>query len=223
VAIDAVVFDFDGLLMDTESTMLASWQHEWRQNGLELDVTTFFADHGGDVTGERYAALAAAVGPGYDRGASHTRRLAFRDSLHASLDLAPGIRAWLDQAARLGVRLAVASSSPRAWVRGHLARSGCVEAFEVLAYGDEVAAPKPDPAVYLLALERLGLPGGRAVAVEDTPHGVAAAKAAGLRCVAVPNRYVERGRFSAADVVLDSAAHMTFPELLRRLGCPRPV
>ena len=69
VTIQAVIFDFDGLLMDTEGTMLASWQHEWRQHGLELDTTTFFADHGGDVTAERYADLARAVGRSYDRQA----------------------------------------------------------------------------------------------------------------------------------------------------------
>jgi putative hydrolase of the HAD superfamily len=55
----AVIFDFDGLLMDTESVMLAAWQHEWRQHGLELDVSTFWVNHGGDVTEDRYLRLAA--------------------------------------------------------------------------------------------------------------------------------------------------------------------
>lgn len=217
MGIEALVFDFDGLLMDTESSMLACWQYEWRQHGLELDVGTFFAEHGGDVTEQRYARLAEAVGPTYDRSVSHARRLAHRDELHATLDLAPGIRDWLDGARSRGLRLAVASSSPRAWVHGLLGGIGALARFEVLACGDEVVGHKPDPAVYLLALRRLGLAGARAIAFEDTPHGVAAAKAAGLRCVAVPNPHADPARFGAADVVLSSAADLRLDEVLDRL------
>ena len=212
--IQALVFDFDGLLMQTESTLLECWRTEWQRHGLRLDVGTFFADHGGDTTEERYAALAAAVGPGYDRAASHARRIAHRDVLHQSLDLAPGVRSWLDEASALELPLAVASSSPRAWVEGHLNRCGELSRFTVQAFGDEVPDHKPDPGVYLLALRRLGVPASRAVAFEDTPHGVAAAKAAGLRCVAIPNPYTDRTRFDAADLVLRSAQHLSLTAVL---------
>lgn len=218
MAIQAVIFDFDGLLVDTEGTMLASWQFEWRQHGLELDTTTFFADHGGDVTGERYADLARAVGAGYDRQASHERRVAFRDGLNAELGLLPGIARWLDQAGVIGLRLAVASSSPRAWVRGLLSRLGYLDEFEVIACGDEVAAPKPDPAVYSLALARLGLAAGHAVAIEDAAHGVAAAHRAGLRCVAIPGKHADIRRFGAAELVLRSAAELDLADVLGALG-----
>jgi len=219
--VEALVFDFDGLLMDTETTLLSSWRAEWRHHGLRLDEARFFAEHGGDVTEERYAALAAAVGPGYDRAASHVRRIAHRDALHAALGLAPGIRDWLDDAPAAGLRLAVASSSPRSWVEAHLSRSGDLSRFEVVACGDEVAAHKPDPAVYELALRRLGVRPDRAVAFEDTPHGVAAAKAAGLRCVAVPNAYADPSRFAAADLVLSSAVQASLTEVLATLPALR--
>ncbi len=218
VVVEAVVFDFDGLLMDTESSMLASWQHEWRQHGLELDLDTFFADHGGDVTEERYAELARVVGPAYDRDASHARRIAYRNRLHSTLGLSPGIPQWLGKAQDLGIRLAVASSSPREWVGGLLAGVGCLERFEFIACGDEVPTPKPDPGVYLLALHRLGLSAAQAIAVEDSPHGVAAAKAAGMRCVAIPNPHANPARFTAADLVLTSAAQAELDEILRSLG-----
>ena len=214
MAITSVIFDFDGLLMATETTSLASWQDEWRRHGLELDQATFFADHGGDLTEQRYAELAAAVGPAFDRAASHARRIAVRNQLNAALSLSPGIAGWLADAARCGLRLAVASSSPRAWVRGLLGAAGVLAAFDCLSCGDEVGPPKPDPAVYLLALRRLGVPAGQAVAVEDSPHGVAAARAAGLRCIAIPNPHADPGRFGAADLVLASAAQRPLPEVL---------
>lgn len=186
----ALVFDFDGLLMDTESAMLASWQYEWCQQGLELDLATFWVGHGGDVTEDRYLRLAAAVGPSYDRHVSHARRIAFRDGLLSKLGLRPGIDAWLRDARAAGLRLAVTSSSPRSWVRGLLAGVDRADCFAVYACGEEVALPKPSPDVYLLALDRLRLARRRAVAVEDSPHGVAAARAAGLRCIAIPNPHV---------------------------------
>ncbi|SNY67415.1 HAD family hydrolase [Paractinoplanes atraurantiacus] len=223
MTIDALIFDFDGLLMDTETTLLESWRHEWRQHGLELTEQGFFADHGGDVNEQRYAALAAAVGAGYDRAASHARRTAYRLTLNQKLEPAPGIRQWFAEAAELGLRLAVASSSHENHVRGLLERAGLAADIDVLACGNEVAAHKPDPAVYLLALARLGTE--RAVAFEDTPHGVAAAQAAGLPCVAIPNPYVPRSRFPAADLILPSAAAARLSEVLSGLPgrtTPRP-
>jgi HAD superfamily hydrolase (TIGR01509 family) len=213
---EAVIFDFDGLLMDTESTGLASWQWEWRQHGLELDVAEFFADHGGDVSEERYARLSAAVGAGFSREVSHARRTAYRERLHLNLGLSAGIGAWLDEADQLGLRLAVASSSPRAWVHGHLRRVAVLTRFDVIASGDEVALPKPDPAVYELARQRLGVAAEAAVAVEDTAHGVAAAQSAGLRCIAIPNPHADPGRFSAADLMLGSAAETSLSQALTR-------
>jgi putative hydrolase of the HAD superfamily len=216
MGIEALVFDFDGLLVDTETASLRVWQYLWRSHGLELDTSTFFAPHGGDVIAERYAALAAAVGPAYDQDASHASRIAYRDEVHATLEPAAGIAAWLDEARELGVRLAVASSSPRAWVTDHLGRVGFLDRFELLACGDEVDTVKPDPAVYLLALARLGVRADRAMAFEDTAHGVAAAKAAGLRCVAIPHPHADRSGFTAADRVLTSAAEVPLAALIGR-------
>ena len=212
----ALVFDFDGLLMDTETTLWQSWQYEWRQHGLELDPAGFFADHGGDVSDQRFGALAAAVGPGFDRAASQARRTAYREELHRTLDLAPGIREWFARAAERGLRLAVASSSVREWVCGNLDRAGALDRIDVLACGDEVDAHKPDPAVYLLALRRLGLDPAHALAFEDTPHGVAAAHAAGLRCVAIPNAFTPVTRYGAAELVLAGAAGSSLDEVIRR-------
>ena len=218
MTIKALIFDFDGLLMDTETTLLESWRWEWRRHGLELEPTGFFADHGGDANDSRYAALAGVVGPAYDRESSHMLRTAYRAQLNAALGLAPGIADWLDRAAALGLRLAVASSSAFTHVGTMLDQVGLRACFEVTATGDEVAAHKPDPAVYLLALDRLGLPAEEAIAFEDTAHGVAAAHAAGLRCVAVPNPYAGHARFMAADLLLPSAVALSLDAVLAKLA-----
>jgi HAD superfamily hydrolase (TIGR01509 family) len=181
----AVIFDFDGLLMDTESTSVTSWEREWRRWGLVLDRETFFVAHGGDVTERRYALLASAVGDTFDRDLSQRRRTADRDALNAALPLAPGMEGWLTEAADAGFCTAVASSSDVAWVRRHLSRAGVLHCFDVIAGGDEVRQHKPAPDTYQLALTRLGLTGSQAVAVEDTAHGVDAANAAGLACIAI--------------------------------------
>lgn len=220
MTIKALIFDFDGLLMDTETTLLESWQWEWRRHGLRLDPAGFFADHGGDANDARYLALAAAVGATFDREASERLRQAYRAELNAALEPAPGVVGWLDRAAELGLRLAVASSSASGHVEALLTQAGLRERFEVLATGEEVAAPKPDPAVYLLALERLGLPPAEALAFEDTAHGVAAAHAAGLRCVAVPNRHADHGRFGTADLVVPSAAARPLDDVI---GYRQPI
>jgi putative hydrolase of the HAD superfamily len=151
--------------------------------------------------------------------------MAYRAELNAALEVAPGIVGWLDRAAELGLRLAVASSSPITHVGAMLDHAGLRARFEVLATGEEVAAHKPHPAVYLMALERLGLPAEEAVAFEDTAHGVAAAHAAGLRCVAVPNPHANNARFTVADLLLPSAEDLSLDAVLallaRRAGRPR--
>jgi HAD superfamily hydrolase (TIGR01509 family) len=214
VDVEAIVFDFDGLLMDTETTMVESWQAEWAHHGLELDLTGFWPGHGGDVSEDRYAVLAAAVGAGFDRSASHARRVAHREQLHAELDFRPGILDWIGAARELGLRVAIASSSPRNWVIGHLERVDGVELFAEVVTGDEVATHKPDPGIYQLALRRLGVPGPAAIAVEDTARGVAAAQAAGMFAVAVPNPFVTPAEVADADLVLSSADELPFSDLL---------
>ena len=218
VDVRAVVFDFDGLLMDTETTMVESWRAEWAHHGLELELDEFWPGHGGDITEDRYAILAAAVGSGFDRAASHARRTAHRNAMHQDLDFRPGIRAWVMTARELGLKVAIASSSPRPWVQGHLERVDAVELFDLVVTGDEVEAHKPDPAIYQLALRRLGVPGDEAIAVEDTAHGVAAAQAAGMVAVAIPNPFVDAVAVAAADLVLGSADEVLLSELLLSVG-----
>ena len=117
-------------------------------------------------------------------------------------------------------RIRIASSSTGDWVRGHLARLGILDRFECLRCRDDVAHAKPEPDLYIAVLECLGVGASEAIAIEDSPHGITAAKRAGMRCVAIPNSITARLDLSHADVTLTSLADVTLQQLLR--GIDRP-
>jgi HAD superfamily hydrolase (TIGR01509 family) len=147
----------------------------------------------------------------------HERRRARRDELLAAEVVRPGVLDWLDDADALGLPCAIASSSPEEWVAPHLERLGLRHRFAFVAcYGEGIAAkPAPDP--YLAACAGIGVAPGNAIAVEDSPHGVTAAKRAGLVCVAVPHEITAQLDLSAADVQLPSLAAIPLRELLAQL------
>ena len=116
-----------------------------------------------------------------------------------AMDLLPGAEDLIRAAKVAGLRLAVASSSPVDWVGGHLERRGLLGYFDVVVCRDHVAMTKPDPELYTTAVESLGVASDHAVALEDSHHGTVAAKAAGLVCVAVPNRVTAGQDFSCGE------------------------
>jgi putative hydrolase of the HAD superfamily len=181
----ALLLDFDGTLVDTESTVLASWHHLYAELGHELDLVRWLSSVGGDVD-DRYDALAALVGQSFDREAAHVLRREREMALVGDLPLRDGWAELLDRAADAGLRLAVVSSSPDHWVRGHLDRLGLLDRFELLVTREHAERGKPHPDLYLVAVERIGLPAEQVLAVEDSVNGATAALAAGLEVVAVP-------------------------------------
>jgi len=130
----------------------------------------------------------------------------------------PGVVAHLNAARDAGLELAVASSSSEWWVLGHLNRLGIAERFSEVCTKELAPRSKPDPGVYLVALERLGVAADDALAFEDSEAGIAAAKAAGLRAIAVPGSFSEHMDFSAADVLVASLAADRPVDLWRRAG-----
>ena len=130
----------------------------------------------------------------------------------------PGILQWIGDAQEAGLSLAVASTSHRDWVHGYLDRLDLRASFSHTACGDEVERVKPAPDLYRLALQRLGSAAGEAIAIEDSPNGIAAAKAAGLFCIAVPNPMTQALDLSAADLHLASLAEAPLADVLRALA-----
>jgi HAD superfamily hydrolase (TIGR01509 family) len=127
-----------------------------------------------------------------------------------------GVGDYLRDARRLGLKVAVASSASDAYVCGHLERLSVRDGIDVVVCRDHVARGKPSPDLYLRAIRDLGVTAGEAIAFEDSPNGIAAAKAAGLRCVAVPNPITSTLDLSAADLRLDSLGALGLEELIAR-------
>jgi beta-phosphoglucomutase-like phosphatase (HAD superfamily) len=129
----------------------------------------------------------------------------------------PGILQCIDDAGVLGLKLGVASSSTRDWVSGHLERLGILSRFDCVRCRDDVNNAKPAPDLYLAVLDCLGVSPSDAVAIEDSPNGVMAAKQAGMRCVAIPNSITATLDLSQADVLLRSLSDVPLRDLLQRL------
>jgi HAD superfamily hydrolase (TIGR01509 family) len=216
--IRAIVFDFDGLILDTEGPVYRSWLEVYEAHGEELPFERWVQIVGSTTTGfHPQHHLEERLGRSLPKEVLD-RRIRRRTELVLAQKLLPGVMQHLDQAKALGLKVGVASSSTAEWVRGHLARLGILERFDCLRCRDEVANAKPEPDLYIAVLECLGVTAAEAIAIEDSPNGVTAAKRAGLRCVAIPNSITAKLDLSDADVLLHSLAEITLADLLRKVA-----
>lgn len=207
--IQALIFDFDGLILDTEMPEFQAWCDVFTAHKCQLSLTNWLACIGTAADAfDPYADLERQLGRPMDRDTLRTHYRQRRDALLAPQQVLPGVQECLHEAVRLGLRLGVASSSSRAWVTGHLTRLGLLRHFAAIRCADDVRAVKPNPASYLAVLEALETSPDRAMAFEDSSHGVLAAKRAGLFCVAVPNALTRHLSLAHADLCITSlAAH----------------
>jgi HAD superfamily hydrolase (TIGR01509 family) len=216
--VQLVIFDFDGLILDTEAPVYDAWQAIYAEHGHRLDFSRWAECIGTADTFDPCQHLETLLGEPLDAAPLRQRHRLRADALIAAQPVLPGVREYVHEARRLGLRLGVASSSSRAWVEGHLSRLGLRERFDVVCCAEDVARVKPDPALYLAVLEATGVPANQAVALEDSPNGVLAAKRAGLTCIAVPNQLTARLDLAAADLTLASLADVPLADLLTRLS-----
>jgi HAD superfamily hydrolase (TIGR01509 family) len=216
-SIRALLFDFDGLLLDTESACYRAWCELYGTHGHELTLDVWSAAIGTVGGFDAAAHLAALTGTELTSEAREAKRRRELDLCELE-ELRPGVTQLLDEAGRRGLATAIVSSSEQNWIEGHLEPRGVLHRFDavVCANGDRERA-KPRPTLYVEALGRLGVTAEQAVAFEDSPNGVAAAKAAGLPCVAVPNEITGALDLSAADVVAASLADVDLDVLAEGL------
>lgn len=203
--IRALLFDFDGLILDTEFPIYEAWREDYLAHGHELPLEVYAACVGSDFNRfDPKSHLESLVGSVIDWPERDLWRE--RNALERVKQLSPlpGVVALLDAASSLGLPCAVASSSPRSWVEGHLRRLGLLDRFQLTRCIDDVAAPKPAPDLFLAAAAGLGVVPAQALVLEDSRNGLLAATAAGCPCIVVPNRVTAHLDFDGALRVLTS-------------------
>jgi len=220
---EALIFDFDGVIIDTETPDYSSWQETFASFQVTLDRTLWAGFIGGaSGTFDVYQHLQDLMGAPFDRDSVRTtRRKRYLDLVEAN-PVRPGVEEYLEDANRLGLRLGIASSSSRDWVEGHLRRRGLLGYFDHVVCRDDVTSVKPDPEVYVRCADGLGARPEATVAIEDSANGVTAAKGAGLFCVVVPNPMTADMDLGNADLMLDALTYMPLEAVLeaaaRRTG-----
>lgn len=214
----ALIFDFDGLILDTEGPVYRSWLEVYEAHGEALPFERWVQIVGSTTAGfHPQHHLEERLGRPLSQEVLDGR-IGRRTEMIMAEPLLPGIVQHADAARSLGLKLGVASSSTRDWVSGHLERLGILDRFDCIRCRDDVAHAKPEPDLYLAVLDCLGVSATEALAIEDSPNGVIAAKRAGLRCVAIPNPITARLDLSRADLQLQSLADVTLAVLLERMS-----
>lgn len=211
----ALIFDFDGTILDTESSEFQAWQAVYQRFGVELTLEYWLPFVGNNsIPFDPAGHLEKQVGEPLDKHSLENWVWQRKQELNQALEPLPGVLDYLDAAETMGLKLAVASSSRRDWVEGHLARLGLLERFEVIRTKEDVALTKPDPALFLRAAEGLGVHPGQAIVLEDSLNGVRAAKSAGAFTVAIPNALTQHLDLSQADLLLTCLCDLPLWELL---------
>lgn len=211
---DALLFDFDGLILDTEVPVFEAWRENYLAHGHDLPLETYVGCVGSDFNGfDPKSHLDSLVDSPVDWEHWDKKREKRALDQTNQLEPFPGILDLLDEAASLGIPCVVASCSPRSWVEGHLARLDLLDRFATTRCLDDVAQPKPAPDLFLAAAEAVGISPRDALVLEDSLNGLNAARSAEIDCVIVPNRITGKLDFPGATAVIDSLEGVTLADL----------
>jgi putative hydrolase of the HAD superfamily len=207
----AIVFDFDGLICDTEGAQIAAVSAVFQLHGATFPLDRWLQTIGTSTAEDNWVPwLAEQVTGNFDRGRAFADFQAINAELVGALKPNPGVENILDMASSSGVPVAIASSSPSTWIRPLLVSLGLSGAFPLVVSREQVVHAKPAPDLYLLAMKQLGLvDADRAVALEDSRNGSLAAVAAGMHCVAIPGPVTAQQDFSHVQLRLSSLATIT--------------
>lgn len=216
----AAIFDFDGLILDTETADLESWQAVFAQFGAEYPESywRFALGRGAEQIAERPYHLLKAHGVDRPEADIVAMREAILAQMLVGLEILPGVRARIEEAQSLGWKLGVASSSKHPWVDGHLDRLGLRTEFDAIVCADDVARAKPFPDLYLECCRRLGVKPEEAIAFEDSVNGCRAARDAGLRVIACPTCLTDPNDLDAHRIV-GSLAEISLRDECAGLPC----
>lgn len=213
--IKGIIFDFDGLILDTETPEFQVWQNIYMKHGVELKAQDYAVCIGGRLSW--FDPIANLTQHSIKPVNGEEIMSEFKQK---SLQLInqqpclPGVQSYLQRARQIGLKIGIASSSPHNWVENHLLRLGMHSYFDFICCEDDVNQVKPDPAVYQCVLSKMGLMAGQAIALEDSPNGIRAAKGADLFCVAIPNPLTRLLNIDLADLILESLDQISLDDLL---------
>ena len=215
MAAAALIFDFDGLIVDTESAIYDAWRELYASQGHDLTLADYINCVGSTFAGfDPVAELDRRLG----RPADWEPLIAIKDArireLHEPLEPLPGVRELLAAASNQSVPCAVASSSERRWVNRWLERLDLKDCFQIIRTRDHVARAKPAPDLFLSAAEGLRVPPARCLVLEDSRNGLLAAQAAGMPCVVIPGPVTKDSDFSGAARVLRSLNEVSLDDLI---------
>ncbi len=205
----ALIFDFDGTIIDSETPVYEGWRATYAEHGHELPLERYVEIIGTAAhTFDPHGHLETLIGRTLDREHLTAARQEKHRAVIYEADTLPGVRTWIEEATALMMPLAIASSSQGWWIEHNLSRLNLRERFHTVRTREMVAQAKPAPDLFLAALDGLGVAAHEAIVIEDSAHGVTAAKAAGLFTIAVPNPVTAGLDFSAADLVVTSLAEL---------------
>lgn len=205
----AVIFDFDGTIADTETPVYEAARLAHEEHGLELLISTWIQVVGTADNKPLAERLEIELGRKPDE-AILERAYELHRHARESVPVLPGVEDLIAATKAAGRGLSVASSSPMDWVEPHLSRLGLVHHFDSLSTRDQVERGKPAPDLFLLAAAQLRLDPADVLVIEDSRNGFLAARAAGMRCVVVPNSITAHDVPDEADLVLDSLTDFPF-------------
>lgn len=209
--IRAIVFDFDGLIVDSESALIRSYEDIHAAHDRPFDEAFYLR-----AVGQSDCAIDPwlSFGGGVDRAALEAERRARNRAREDDLLPLPGVVALLDAARAAGLHIALASNSDHDHCERHLDRIGLLDRFAFLACREDVQFPKPEPDLYELVLRHFGLRGCEAVALEDSCTGSLAAKRANMYCVVIPNPVTANHDFAHADRQVNSMREISIADLV---------
>lgn len=220
--LDALVFDFDGLIVDTENPGFISWEEIYQEFGAALRIDDWRHATGYVGGFDPAIHLERILGRRLDWSQLMPKREARNWELTVQATVLPGIESLFHAARERRLRIGVASNSGTGWVEGGLHRLGLREYVDAVVTRDMVVDPKPAPDIYLKTVQTLKVEPGNAVALEDSEPGCRAAKNAGLKAVAIPNRFSERQDLTIADLIVKSAAELNLDRLSALVTGARP-
>jgi len=225
MTIKGLIFDFDGLILDTETPDVIAWIKTYQKYGQEFEFNKYASAIGSVYEFSGPARQLVNLVPSLDKEAVLKDWLQLENKLIEKQTIMPGIMDYLNSAHKLNLQTAVASSAESAWVNGHLIRLGIDNYFNFVHTVEDTNIPKPAPALYILTLKSLQLKPEEVLAFEDSTNGISAAKAAGIACIAVPNQITRMLKLDHADLILDSLANLPLSQLLIRFNQPtsRPI